>query len=144
MQSINEFPEKSKNFKLSLERSDLTNNKLGFNTTWGRGLSIHPSHDHIIFALANLEMAVNSSMTNTIAAGYSAEVGLNKNLYDKSRLLFTFNNKWFPNENYKSKTLYLGLNYYLNHATNISFELNFEKNTIRSENTSSIRINYLF
>ena len=29
------FPEKSKNFKLSFERSDLTNNKLGLSTTWG-------------------------------------------------------------------------------------------------------------
>lgn len=138
------FPQRSKNFKLSFDRSDLTKNKLGLTTIWGRGLSIHSNQDDIIYALANLEMAISSNINNKFAIGYSGELGLNKNLNEKSRLLLTFKNKWFPVESYNSKTLYIGTNYYLTPVINIALELEFEKNPIKSEGMSSIRLNYLF
>jgi hypothetical protein len=138
------FPGKSKNFKLSFERSDLTNNKLGLSTTWGRGLSIHANQDDIIYALANLELEISSNINNKIAVGYSGEVGLNQNLSEKYRLLLTLKNKWFPDKNYNSKTLFLGLNYYLNPAVNIGLKLEFEENSVKTESITSIRLNYLF
>jgi hypothetical protein len=138
------FPEKSKNFRLSFERSDLTNNKLGLSTTWGRGLSIHPNQDDIIYTLANLEMAISSNINNKIAVGYSGEVGLNQNLNEKYRLLLILKNKWFPDKSYNSKTLSLGLNYFLKPTVNIGLKLEFEENSIKNEGTTSIRLNYLF
>jgi hypothetical protein len=138
------FPEKSKNFRLSFERSDLTNNKLGLSTTWGRGLSIHPNQDDIIYTLANLEMAISSNISNKIAVGYSGEVGLNQNLNEKYRLLLILRNKWFPDKSYNSKILFLGLNYFLNPAVNIGLKLEFEENSIKNEGITSIRLNYLF
>jgi hypothetical protein len=138
------FPEKSKNFRLSIERTDLTKNKLGLSSTWGRGLSIHANQDDIIYALANLEMTISSNVNNEFAIGYSGELGLNKNLNEKYRLLLTLKNQWFPDEKYNSKTLYLGINYYLSPVVNIGFELNFEENSIKTEGISSMRLNYLF
>ena len=138
------FPEKSKNFRLSFERSDLTHNKLGLSTTWGRGLSIHANQDDIIYALANLEMAISSNINNKIAVGYSGEVGLNQNLNEKYRLLLILKNKWFPDKSYNSKTLSLGLNYFLKPTVNIGLKLEFEENSIKNEGITSIRLNYLF
>lgn len=138
------FPEKSKNFRFSFERSDLTNNKLGLITTWGRGLSIHANQGDIIYALANLEMAISSNINNKIAVGYSGEIGLNQNLNEKYRLLLTLKNQWFPGEKYNSKTLFFGLNYYLNPTVNIGLKLEFEENSVKTEGITSIRLNYLF
>jgi hypothetical protein len=138
------FPEKSKNFRLSFERSDLTNNKLSLNNTWGRGVSIHANPDDMIFALVNLEMAINSNINNTIAVGYSGELGLNKNLSAKGRFLLTFKNTSFPDQGYNSKTLFIGMNYFLNPSFNIGVGLNFEENSIKTEAISSIKLNYLF
>ena len=110
----------------------------------GRGLSIHTNQDDIIYALANLEIAISSNINNTFAIGYSGELGLNKNLNEKSRLLVTYKNQWFPDEKYNSKTLYLGINYYLSPVVNIGFELDFDETSIKTEGISSIRLNYLF
>lgn len=138
------FPEKSKNFRLSFERSDLTNNKLGLKTTWGRGLSKHTKQDDIIFALVNLEAAINADIDNKIAVGYSGEIGLNQNINKKYRLLLTFKNQWFPSEEYNSKLIFLGLNYHLNSTMNIGLKLQYEENSVKSEKISSIRLDYLF
>lgn len=136
------FPRASKNFNFSLNRSNLTDEKLGANLTWGRGLSKHTKAGDIFYSLVNLEFIYSSNLSTTL--GYSSEVGFNSNLSDNLRLLIKVNRKWYPDINHTGTLLYSGINFILNERTTITGEVVNTDDASSSEVTAGIRLNYFF
>jgi hypothetical protein len=138
------FPEKSKNLKISLDRSELTNDKLGLNIVIGRGLSRHYKKGSIIYGFINANVAMSSKLDDFNTIGVSSELGINTSLSDHSRALISFTKKWFPDESYSSETAYFGLNYFINNNNNIAIELENKKTPQKSDLTTGIKFSYLF
>jgi len=136
------FPRVSKNFNISLNRTSLTDEKLGTNLTWGRGLSKHTQAGDIFYSLVNLEFLYSSNLSTTL--GYSSEVGFNSNLSDNLRLLVKVNRKWYPEVNHTGTLFYTGINFFLNERTTITGELVNTDDDASSEVTVGIRLNYFF
>lgn len=138
------FPRKSKNLNVALTRSDMTNNKLGLDITWGRGLSSHTSAGNIFYGLMNFEFVYSPELSNSNAIGYSTELGFNGKLSKNTRLLINVNRKWYENENYTTTTFYTGVNFFFDKRTTITAEFFNDDNTISSETTAALRLNYFF
>lgn len=136
------FPRVSKNFNISLNRSNLTDEKLGTNLTWGRGLSNHTKSGDIFYSLVNFELLYSSNISTTL--GFSSELGFNSNLSNNLRLLIKVNRKWYPDVDHTETLLYTGVNFMLNERTTITGEFRNKDNTLSSEATVGIRLNYFF
>jgi len=140
----NLFPKKSTNFNIELTRSDLTNDKLGFNLAWGRGLSKHTGDGGIFYGLINFEWLYSSQLLHSNAIGYSSELGYNRSLSSNSRLFIKAHRKWYPNEKYRETLFYTGVNFFVNERTAITAELFSKDSTVGSETIAGMRLNHFF
>jgi hypothetical protein len=140
----NLFPKNSTNLNIALTRSDLTNNKLGLNLTWGRGLSKHTLDGGLFYGLINFEFLYNTKFRHSNAAGYSSELGYNRDLSDNFRLYIKASKKWYPQEEYAESLFYTGVNFFVDKKTAVTTEIFNTNNSWNSEITAGIRFNRFF